>query len=94
VLVAVLSFTSWGGLGSPQFVGLANWKTLVHDPVMLKSLWLSLLLTALGLVVQTPISILIGVWAAGHRWRRWSVRCSGWSGSPGVVVRDEAQSAR
>src|SRR6059058_3036263 len=50
VLVAVLSFTSWGGLGSPSFVGLDNWKTLVHDPVMVKSLWLSLLLTGLGIV--------------------------------------------
>jgi xylobiose transport system permease protein len=75
VLVAVLSFTSWGGLGSPQFVGLDNWKTLVQDPVMLKSLWLSLLLTALGLVVQTPISVLIGVWAAGHQ-RNRAVLCA------------------
>jgi xylobiose transport system permease protein len=70
VLVAVLSFTSWGGLGSPTFVGLDNWKTLVHDPVMVKSLWLSLLLTGLGIVVQTPLSILIGVWAAGHQRNR------------------------
>jgi xylobiose transport system permease protein len=70
VLVAVLSFVSWGGIGSPTFVGLANWKTLVHDPVMLKSLWLSLLLTGLGILLQTPLSILIGVWAAGHQRNR------------------------
>jgi xylobiose transport system permease protein len=70
VLVAVLSFTSWGGLGSPQFVGLDNWKNLIHDPIMVKSLWLSLLLTALGIIIQTPISILIGVWAAGHQRNR------------------------
>jgi xylobiose transport system permease protein len=70
VLVAVLSFTSWNGLGTPQFNGLSNWKTLLHDPVMIKSLWLSLLLTALGVAVQTPISILLGVWAAGHQRNR------------------------
>lgn len=65
VLVAVLSFTSWSGLGSPAFDGLGNWTKLFRDPVMLQSLWLSVLLTALGVVVQTPLSLLIGVWAAG-----------------------------
>lgn len=65
VLVAVLSFTSWSGLGSPEFVGLQNWRTLIHDSVMLNSVWLSLLLTALGVLVQTPLSILLGTWAAG-----------------------------
>ncbi|MCA1220607.1 carbohydrate ABC transporter permease [Streptomyces sp. 8L] len=67
VLVAVLSFTDWSGLGSPEFSGLANWTKLFQDPVMIQSLWLSVLLTGLGVVVQTPLSILIGVWAAGHQ---------------------------
>ncbi|MFJ9033761.1 carbohydrate ABC transporter permease [Streptomyces sp. NPDC102274] len=70
VLVAVLSFTSWGGLGSPEFAGLDNWTKLFHDPVMIKSLWLSVLLTALGVAVQTPLSILLGVWAAGPQRNR------------------------
>jgi xylobiose transport system permease protein len=70
VLVAVLSFVSWGGLGPPQWVGLANWQSLLHDPVMRTSIWLSLLLTALGVAVQTPLSILIGVWAAGPQRNR------------------------
>ncbi|MFF0428300.1 carbohydrate ABC transporter permease [Streptomyces sp. NPDC004520] len=70
VLVVVLSFTRWNGLGSPEFAGLDNWSRLLDDPVMVKSLWLSLLLTALGVVVQTPISILLGVWAAGRQRNR------------------------
>ena len=70
VLVAVLSFTSWNGLGSPRFAGLDNWTRLIHDPVMLKSLWLSVLITVLGVLVQTPLSILLGVWAAGHQRNR------------------------
>jgi xylobiose transport system permease protein len=70
VLVAVLSFTNWSGLGSPEFAGLTNWTKLFHDPVMIKSLWLSLLLTALGVVVQTPLSMLLGVWAAGPQRNR------------------------
>ncbi|AJP04599.1 ABC transporter [Streptomyces cyaneogriseus subsp. noncyanogenus] len=70
IMVAVLSFMSWNGLGSPEFVGLDNWSRLADDPVMLKSVWLTLLLTALGVVIQTPLSILLGVWAAGHQRNR------------------------
>jgi xylobiose transport system permease protein len=70
VLVAVLSFTSWDGLGSPQWAGLDNWRTLVHDHTMIQSLWLSVLITVLGVVVQTPLSLLLGVWAAGPQRNR------------------------
>jgi xylobiose transport system permease protein len=70
VLVAVLSFTSWDGITSPHFNGLANWTKLIHDPVMAQSVWLTLVLTVLGVVTQTPISILLGVWAAGPQRNR------------------------
>ncbi|MET9800880.1 sugar ABC transporter permease [Streptomyces sp. NPDC006368] len=70
VMVAVLSFTSWNGLGSPEFAGLDNWSGVFADPVMIKSIWLSLLLTTLGVAVQTPLSILLGVWAAGQQRNR------------------------
>ncbi|GHG07992.1 carbohydrate ABC transporter permease [Streptomyces filamentosus] len=70
LLVVVLSFTRWNGLGSPEFAGLENWNKLLDDPVMVKSLWLSLVLTVLGVLVQTPLSILLGVWAAGHQRNR------------------------
>ncbi|MEU6942099.1 hypothetical protein ABZ943_36370, partial [Streptomyces rubiginosohelvolus] len=64
IMVAVLSFAAWDGLSDPEFAGLANWRKLLDDPVMVKSLWLSVLLTGLGVIVQTPLSILLGVWAA------------------------------
>jgi xylobiose transport system permease protein len=70
ILVAVLSFTHWDGLGSPTYTGLDNWRTLIHDDVMIQSLWLSVAITVLGVVVQTPLSILLGVWAAGHQRNR------------------------
>ncbi len=70
IMVAVLSFMSWDGLSSPEFVGTDNWSRLIDDPVMLKSIWLTLLLTVLGVVLQTPLSILLGVWAAGHQRNR------------------------
>ncbi|MDX3484544.1 sugar ABC transporter permease [Streptomyces sp. ID05-18] len=70
IMVAVLSFASWDGLSDPEFAGLDNWRTLLDDPVMIKSLWLSVLLTVLGVAVQAPLSILLGVWAAGHQRNR------------------------
>ncbi|MFJ4410139.1 MULTISPECIES: carbohydrate ABC transporter permease [unclassified Streptomyces] len=70
LLVAVLSFTSWDGLGSPRWAGVANWKALIHDHTMIQSLWLSALITVLGVVIQTPLSLLLGVWAAGHQRNR------------------------
>ncbi|WP_047867527.1 carbohydrate ABC transporter permease [Nocardiopsis sp. RV163] len=70
VLVAYLSLTSWGGLGSPRFIGLENWSRLAGDPLMHNAVWLSVLLTALSWIVQTPISLLLGVWAAGRQRNR------------------------
>lgn len=70
VLVAVLSFTSWNGLGSPSFNGLANWSRLLSDGSVLDSLRISGVLTALCWLVQTPLALLLGVWAAGRQRNR------------------------
>ncbi|GAA3721706.1 xylobiose transport system permease protein [Spinactinospora alkalitolerans] len=69
-LVAYLSFTSWNGLGTPQFVGAQNWQRLAGDPVMHQGVLLSLGLTVGSWAVQTPISMLLGVWAAGPQRNR------------------------
>ncbi|MGV9274089.1 carbohydrate ABC transporter permease [Streptomyces griseosporeus] len=70
VMVGVLSFMSWNGLSEPEFVGLDNWTRVFDDPVMIQSIWLTLLLTLLGVALQTPLSILLGVWAAGEQRNR------------------------
>ncbi|NYI06375.1 carbohydrate ABC transporter permease [Allostreptomyces psammosilenae] len=70
VMVVWLSFTSWNGLGTPQWSGLENWSKLFTDPGTWHSLRIVLLLTVLGWVVQTPLSLLIGVWAAGTQRNR------------------------
>jgi xylobiose transport system permease protein len=70
VLVAVLSFTSWNGLGTPAFNGLDNWSRALSDPSILESLRISAVLTALCWVVQTPLALLLGVWAAGRQRNR------------------------
>ena len=36
IMVAVLSFMTWNGLGSPEFAGFDNWSRIVDDPVMIK----------------------------------------------------------
>ncbi|GAA2449422.1 sugar ABC transporter permease [Actinomadura vinacea] len=66
VLVGYLSFTTWNGLGTPQWAGTANWARLADDATLPGSLRLSLILTVAAWCVQTPISLLLGVWAAGR----------------------------
>jgi xylobiose transport system permease protein len=68
--VAYLSLTSWDGLSSPQFIGLDNWRRLVQDDLVRQSLVVTIALLAGNILVQAPISILIGVWSAGFQRNR------------------------
>lgn len=71
LLVGYLSFTEWDGLGGlPSFSGAGNWRRLWEDSTMRGAIVLSLLLTALTWLVQTPIALLLGVWAAGRQKNR------------------------
>jgi xylobiose transport system permease protein len=70
VLVGVLCFTSWNGLGAPAFNGLANWSQMLSDSSVLDSLRISAILTVLCWAVQTPLALLLGVWAAGRQRNR------------------------
>lgn len=63
--VIYLSFTEWNALGAPRFIGLANWVHLVSDPEIKRSLGVTVLLLVFGVALQAPISLLLGVWAAG-----------------------------
>jgi raffinose/stachyose/melibiose transport system permease protein len=65
--VIVLSFTSWTGLGAIKFTGLASWKRVLTDPVTLKSLTVTAKFMVLSYVVQTPVSLLLGVFTAGRQ---------------------------
>ncbi|RBM20213.1 carbohydrate ABC transporter permease [Streptomyces sp. PT12] len=69
-IVAYLSFTDWDGLSDPSWTGLDNWTRLWEDDSMRNAVWLSLLLTALTWLTQTPITLLLGVWAAGRQRNR------------------------
>lgn len=67
VLVCWLSFTTWNGLGDPRWSGLSNWRELITDPGLLHSLRITAVLTLAGWAVQTPLALLLGVWAAGRQ---------------------------
>ncbi|WP_367129652.1 carbohydrate ABC transporter permease [Saccharothrix sp. HUAS TT1] len=67
LLVIYLSFTAWDGLGSPAVNGGENWSRLLEDSEARASVWRTLLLMVVSWLVQTPIALLIGVWAAGKQ---------------------------
>ncbi|RAX18933.1 MULTISPECIES: carbohydrate ABC transporter permease [Actinomyces] len=60
----ILSLTKWDGLGSPQLTGLTNWRAVLTDPVTWTTIKLSLIVMVGSWAVQTPLSLLLGVWAA------------------------------
>ncbi len=61
------SFTSWNGLASATWIGLDNWRALFSDQVTLTSLLLTIQVMIISWIVQTPISILLGVFLAGKQ---------------------------
>ncbi|WP_222851177.1 carbohydrate ABC transporter permease [Phytoactinopolyspora mesophila] len=70
ILVVVLSFSSWPGFGSIEWTGWDNWQRLINDGRVLESTRITLMLTALTWITQTPMAIGIGVWAAGQQRNR------------------------
>ena len=65
--VLALSFTSWDGLGEISFSGLASWQEVLSDPQLPHALWVTIQVMALSWLVQTPASILLGVFLAGRQ---------------------------
>ncbi len=65
--VLALSFTTWNGIGDIQPSGLDSWKATLTDPGLPHALWVTFLIMALSWAVQTPLSILIGVFLAAHK---------------------------
>jgi raffinose/stachyose/melibiose transport system permease protein len=65
--VLALSFTTWDGIGSINPSGLTSWKATLSDPGLPHALWVTFEIMALSWVVQTPLSILIGVFIAAQK---------------------------
>jgi raffinose/stachyose/melibiose transport system permease protein len=65
--VLFLSFTQWDGIGAIHPAGLASWQAVFTDPGFPHALWVTFEIMALTWIVQTPMSILLGVFMAGHQ---------------------------
>lgn len=52
----VLTFTKWNLASSPQFVGLDNYKTLIHDELFWKYLWN----TFYYAILSVPLTLVVG----------------------------------
>ncbi|KUO09272.1 carbohydrate ABC transporter permease [Streptomyces sp. DSM 15324] len=66
-IVVYLSFTHWDGLGSPAWAGADNWHEVLTSDVTRHALWLTLKFMLVSWLVQTPVSLLLGVFVAGQQ---------------------------
>ncbi len=62
-----LSFTTWDGLGVIHPSGLTSWRAVLTDPGLPHAMWVTFKIMALSWLFQTPMSMLIGVFLAGHQ---------------------------
>ncbi|TNM64259.1 sugar ABC transporter permease [Streptomyces sp. NP160] len=63
--VVLLSFTQWDGIGAISWLGVGNWTSVLADPVMWKAMGLTFGIMIFSWLVQTPLSLLLGVFTAG-----------------------------
>ena len=61
-----LSFTRWDGIGAISPAGFDSWRSVLKDPGLPHALYVTFLVMILSWLVQTPASILIGVFLASH----------------------------
>ncbi|AGL18147.1 carbohydrate ABC transporter permease [Actinoplanes sp. N902-109] len=65
--VLLLSFTSWDNLGPIKPAGFDSWRQVLTDPSLPHAIGVTFLIMALSWLAQTPLSILIGTFLAGHQ---------------------------
>jgi len=65
--VLALSFTRWDGIGDIHPAGFASWRAILTDPGLIHAVWVTFEVMALSWLVQTPLSMLLGVFLAGHQ---------------------------
>jgi raffinose/stachyose/melibiose transport system permease protein len=65
--VLLLSFTTWDGIGAIVPSGFTSWRAVLTDPGLPHALWITFKIMIFTWLIQTPLSILIGVFLAGHQ---------------------------
>jgi multiple sugar transport system permease protein len=59
VYTAVISFTHWNLIGAPQFTGLQNYQTMLHDPAIRNAFLNTIYWVAGGLVLPVAVGLLL-----------------------------------
>jgi raffinose/stachyose/melibiose transport system permease protein len=67
VAAVVMSLVKWNGLGTPRWAGGANWAEFFRDPVARTSVEVTAKVVVLSYVIQTPISLGLGLFTAGRQ---------------------------
>jgi raffinose/stachyose/melibiose transport system permease protein len=67
IVAVALSFVRWNGLGTPQWVAGSNWAEFFRDPVARTSVIVTAKVVGLSYLVQTPISLGLGLFTAGRQ---------------------------
>lgn len=62
-----LSGVQWNGLGQMMWVGAGNWLALLKDGVAGHAILLTFVLVVFTWLVETPLSLLLGVFMAGEQ---------------------------
>jgi raffinose/stachyose/melibiose transport system permease protein len=65
--VLALSFAQWDGLGAIHTAGLSNWRSVLSDPSLPHTVLVTFEIMILSWAVQTPMSLLLGVFLAGRQ---------------------------
>ncbi len=65
--VLFLSFTRWDGIGAIRYNGLGSWTRVLQDSQTWHALYLTLLTMLFTWLIQTPLSMLLGTFVAGHQ---------------------------
>ncbi|MCL6624955.1 MAG: sugar ABC transporter permease [Alicyclobacillus shizuokensis] len=70
VIAVYFSGLNWNGIGTAAWIGLGNWQQVFHDAEALKALRLTLWIMILSWVIQTPLSLLLGVYLSSPQRHR------------------------
>jgi len=62
-----LSLFRWNGLGTPHWAGAQNWIQFARDPLARQALTVTAKVVVLSWVLQTPISMALGLFTAGRQ---------------------------
>jgi raffinose/stachyose/melibiose transport system permease protein len=65
--VIFLSFTTWDGIGDIKVTGLTSWTAALKDPGLPHAIWVTFEIMIISWLVQTPLSIMIGVFLAAFK---------------------------